>query len=373
MPAVKRDYYEILGIQQKASEEDIKKAFRKLAFQYHPDRNKETDAEERFKEVNEAYEVLSDPEKRSTYDRFGHAGLSGNGRGFEGFDGFAGFGDIFDAFFGGSGTRSRNGPQAGRDLRYHMDISFEEAIFGVEKEIEIEKSIVCPRCRGSRSEPGSQPSQCPTCQGAGEVRRVQQSIFGQFVNVATCPTCRGEGQRITSPCTQCRGAGREQIAKKVVVNIPGGVDDGTQVRLSGEGDAGARGGLPGNLYVSLSVRPHKFFRRDEDNIIYPLRLNIAQAALGVTLEVPTVDGPAEVKIPAGTQSGAVFRLKGKGVPHLRGSGRGDQLVRVDVRVPDDLTDEQKRLLADLAKTFPDGELLGGEEKSFFDKIKDALT
>ncbi len=374
MPTVKRDYYEVLGIEQNALEEDVKKAFRKLAFQYHPDRNKESDAEDRFKEINEAYEILSDPEKRATYDRFGHAGLSGNGRGFEGFDGFAGFGDIFDAFFGGTSARTRNAPQQGRDLRVALDISFEEAVFGVEKEIEVGKSMVCSKCRGARSEPGSKPVQCAACQGTGEVRRVQQSIFGQFVNVATCATCRGEGQRIISPCTQCRGMGREHLSKKVVVNIPGGVDDGTQIRLTGEGDAGARGGPPGNLYVELTVHPHAYFRREEDNIIYPLRLNVAQAALGVALDVPTVDGAAEVRIPAGTQSGAVYRLKGKGVPHLRGTGRGDQLVRVSVDVPNQLTEEQKRLFAELAKTFsPDGEPAGaGDDKSFFEKIKDAL-
>lgn len=371
MATIKRDYYEVLGIDHSASEEDVKKAFRRLAFQYHPDRNKDPGAEDHFKEINEAYEVLSDPEKRANYDRFGHDGVQGFGRGFEGFEGFSGFGDIFDAFFGGTATRTRNAAQQGRDIRYQLDLTFEEAVFGSEKELEVQREERCTRCRGNRSEPGSRPEQCSTCNGAGEVRRVQQSIFGQFVNVATCPTCRGEGLRITAPCTQCRGSGRDQKVKKVAVTIPPGVDDETQIRLTGEGNAGSRGGPPGNLYVLLSVQKHRYFQRDQDNILYSLDLNIAQAALGDALNVPTVDGPEELKIGPGTQSGTVYRIKGKGVPHLRGGGRGDQLVRVRVVVPETLSEEQRRIFAQLAETFPQ-ELHPQEDKGFFDKIKDAL-
>jgi len=373
MATAKRDYYEVLGIERGASEEEIKKAFRKLAFQYHPDRNKEANAEARFKEVNEAYEILSDSEKRASYDRYGPEGVNGSGRGFEGFEGFGGFGDIFDAFFGGSATRGRQGPAAGSDLRYHMEITFEQAVFGVEKEVEIQRRELCARCRGARSEPGTQMARCTTCNGSGEVRRAQQSIFGQFVNVVTCPACRGQGQRITNPCTQCQGSGSEQRVKKIAVKIPAGVDTGNQLRLTGEGDAGTGGGPAGNLYVAISVREHEIFTREDDSILVELDLNIAQAALGATMTVPTVDGPAEVKIPPGTESGELFRLRGKGVPHLHDSKRGDELVKVRVDIPSTLTEEQRRLLTELAKTFdPAGAGVSQEDKGLFGKLKDAL-
>ncbi|MEK7214347.1 MAG: molecular chaperone DnaJ [Chloroflexota bacterium] len=373
MATAKRDYYEVLGIARGASEEEIKKAFRKLAFQFHPDRNKETSAEARFKEINEAYEILSDSEKRASYDRYGPEGVNGSGRGFEGFEGFGGFGDIFDAFFGGTATRGRQGPAAGSDLRYHMEITFEEAVFGVEREIEIQRRELCSRCRGARSEPGSQMARCTTCNGSGEVRRAQQSIFGQFVNVVTCAACRGQGQRITNPCTQCQGSGSEQRTKRIAVKIPAGVDSGNQLRLSGEGDAGARGGPAGNLYVAISVQEHEFFTREDDNILVELQLNLAQAALGATLTVPTIEGPAEIKIPPGTESGELFRLRGKGVPHLQGSKRGDELVKVRVDIPNQLTDEQRRLLTELAKTFePIGGPSSQEDKGLFGKLKDVL-
>ncbi|MBI2887937.1 MAG: molecular chaperone DnaJ [Chloroflexi bacterium] len=372
MATIKRDYYEVLGIERGASEEEVKKAFRRLAFQYHPDRNKEAGAEDRFKEINEAYEVLSDPEKRSQYDRYGHDGLQGAlGRGFEGFEGFGGFGDIFDAFFGGTAGRARNAPQQGRDLQYPLELRLEEAAFGAEKELEVPRIERCAHCRGSRSEPGSQPVRCTTCNGSGEVRRAQQSIFGQFVNVAMCPTCRGEGQRITSPCSACGGAGRQQVSKKIRVTIPPGVDDSTQIRLTGEGDAGVRGGPPGNLYVVLSIRPHELFQRQDDHILYTLPINVVQAALGATLEVPTLDGPVPLKVPPGTQTGAVFRLRGHGVQHLRGSGRGDEIVSIQVVVPERLTERQRQLFADLAATFEEEERASGE-RGFFDKLKDAL-
>ena len=373
MATTKRDYYEVLGVDRNASEEDLKRAFRKLAFQYHPDRNKDSDAEARFKEINEAYEILSDTEKRSSYDRFGPDGVQGGfGRGFEGFEGFNGFGDIFDAFFGGTGSRGRQGAQPGSDLRTQIDLDFEEAVFGAEKQIELDRYERCSRCAGKRSEPGSQPAKCTACNGSGEVRRVQQSIFGQFVNVATCSSCRGEGVRIATPCTQCRGAGKEHKPKKVMVKIPPGVDSGTQLRLSGEGDAGGRGGPPGNLYVAIAVRTHQHFERRNDDILHTLGVNLAQASLGTTAAVPTVDGDVEMRIPAGTQSGQVFRLRGKGVPHLQSSGRGDQLVTVRVIIPSELTDEQKRLLAELGKTFHAQED-AKDDKGFLGKIIDALA
>lgn len=368
----KRDYYEILGVDKKASEEELKKAFRKLAFQYHPDHNKNHDAEEKFKEVKEAYDILSDPEKRAAYDRFGHAGIHGFGsRGFEGFD-FGGFGDIFDTFFGGvTGTGRRAGPQQGSDLSYSLTISFEEAAFGCEKELEIVRTEVCSACKGTRSEPGSQPTKCPTCNGTGEVRRTQRSIFGQFINVATCSRCHGEGVVVTNPCSRCNGQGRERITRKIVIKIPQGVDEGTQVRLSGEGNAGARGGTPGNLYVKLSVRKHKLFHRHDDDILYELPVNFAQAALGDEVEVPTLDGNMKLKIPASSQNGKIFRLKEKGVPHLHRPGRGDQLIRLYVVTPSSLDENQKKLFKELAKTLGKA-TLPKEEKNFFDKLKDSL-
>ncbi|HEX2172827.1 MAG TPA: molecular chaperone DnaJ [Dehalococcoidia bacterium] len=371
--ATKRDYYEVLGVGRTATEEEIKKAFRKLAFQYHPDRNKAADAEARFKEINEAYEVLSDSQKRASYDRFGHNGPQGMG-GFEnfgGFGGFGGFGDIFETFFGGTATVGRRGPQRGADLRYDLQISFEEAVFGCEKEIELARTETCSACKGTRAAPDSQPQVCPTCQGAGEVRRVQQSIFGQFVNVSACDRCRGEGRVISNPCPQCRGTGKERKVRKLSIKIPAGVDDNSQIRLTGEGDSGSNGGRQGNLYVVISVKPHSFFERRGDDIVYDLVINVAQAALGDDVKVPTVDGEVELKIPGGTQTGKVFLLSGKGVPHLRGSGRGDQLVRVHVAIPRDLTDHQRKLFHELGKTLGH-EPQPHEGKSFFDRIKEAL-
>jgi molecular chaperone DnaJ len=367
--AGKRDYYDILGVERNASDEEIKKAFRKLAFQYHPDRNKDDGAEEKFKEAKEAYDILSDSQKRAAYDRFGHAGAQGfGGRGFEGFD-FGGFGDIFDAFFGGAARRT--GPQQGADLSYHLAITFEEAVFGTEKELEIVRTEVCSVCKGSRSEPGSQPAKCPTCNGTGEVRRTQRSIFGQFINVTACSRCHGEGRIITKPCSHCNGQGRERFVRKIAVKIPPGVDEGTQIRLSGEGDAGKQSGPPGNLYVSLSVQKHKFFQREGDNILYELPINFAQAALGDEIQIPTVDGDVTLKIPSGSQTGRVFRIKEKGVPHLRHPGRGDQLVRLSIVTPSSLDETQKKLFKELAKTLGKASL-PKEDKSFFEKIKDTF-
>jgi len=370
--ANKRDYYDTLGVDRSASEEEIKKAFRKLAFQYHPDHNRDDGAEDKFKEVKEAYDILSDAQKRAAYDRFGHAGVQGfGGRPFEGFD-FGGIGDIFDAFFGGAtGTARRAGPQQGTDLSYGLTISFEEAVFGCEKELEILRTETCSACNGTKSEPGSQPSKCPTCNGTGEVRRTQRSIFGQFINVTMCSRCQGEGRIIAKPCSRCGGQGRERFTRKNMVKIPAGVDDGNQIRLSGEGDAGIKGGPPGNLYVKLSVRKHKFFQREGDNILLELPINFAQAALGDELDIPTVDGDTKLKIPAGSQTGRLFRLKEKGVPHLRQPGRGDQVVRLYVVTPQSLDEKQKQLLRELSKTLGKA-TLPKDEKSFFEKIKDTF-
>lgn len=366
--ATKRDYYEVLGLDRSASEEEIKRAFRKLAFQYHPDRNKEDGAEEKFKEINEAYGVLSDPEKRTTYDRFGQVG-GGFGRGFGDFDIFRGFGDIFDSFFGGATTATRRGPRQGTDLRYNLTIPFEEAVFGCEKEIETWRIENCSLCHGVGCEPGNQPSRCPECNGTGQVRRVQRSSFGRFVNVTTCNRCGGDGRIITKPCPQCQGSGREEKARRIVVNIPAGVDDGSQIRLSGEGNAGSWGGGAGNLYVILSVPEHPFFKRRGDDILYDLPINFAQAALGDEVEVPTVDNPILLKIPPGTQTGKLFRLKQKGVPHLRRGGRGDQLVMVHVVTPETLTEEQQRLFQELAKTLVKA-TMPKEGKGFFQRLRD---
>jgi len=347
---IKRDYYEVLGIDRNATDEEIKRTFRKLAFKYHPDRNRKDGAEEKFKEVNEAYEVLSDPDKRAAYDRFGHGGAEGIfGRGFEGFD-FGGFGDIFDAFFGGAATATRQAPQRGADLRYRFTITFEEAAFGYEKEINILRTENCSLCQGTGCKPGSQPSRCPNCNGTGQVRRVHQSIFGRFTNTTTCPQCHGEGRIITEPCPQCRGTGKEKRQRSILVKIPAGVDDGTQIRLRGEGEAGTRGGSSGNLYITLSVRPHQFFTRDGDDTLYELAINFAQAALGAEVEVPTLDGEVKLKIPAGCQTGKVFQLKNKGIPHLHRSGRGDQLVTLRVVTPDKLTKKQRQLFQELANS-----------------------
>lgn len=344
----KRDYYEVLGVERNATDEEIRRAFRKLAFKYHPDHNQEDKTGEKFKEVNEAYEVLSDPDKRAAFDRFGHGGTEGPfGRGFEGFD-FGGFGDIFDAFFGGAAA-SRQASQRGTHLRYRMTITFEEAALGCEKEITITRTEHCSICQGTGSKPGSQPSRCPNCDGSGQVRRVQQSLFGRFAHTVPCPQCQGEGRIITEPCPQCRGRGREKRKRNIAVNIPAGVDNGAQIRLGGEGEAGRRGGQAGDIYISLSVKEHELFTRYNYDLLYELPINFAQAALGIEVEVPTLNGKARLKIPAGSQTGQVFKLKGQGVPHLRGGGRGDQLVSLFVATPDSLTKKQRQLLEELGE------------------------
>ncbi len=351
--AVKRDYYEVLGVSRDATGEDVKKAFRKLAFKYHPDRNREDGTAEKFKEVNEAYEVLSDANKRDAYDRFGHDGAEGLfGRGFEGFDfgGFGGFGDIFEAFFGGAGTTAHQASKHGTDLRYRITISFEEAALGCEKEVEITRTERCSTCNGTGAKPGSQPSRCPSCDGTGQIRRVQRNLFGQFINTSVCSQCHGEGRIITDSCRECKGTGVQKHKRRISVRVPAGVGDGNGIRLSEEGNAGSLGGSPGNLYVVLSVARHEFFARDDDNVIYELPINFAQAALGAEVEIPTLYGENKLKIPPGSQTDRVIRLKDKGIPHLHGSGRGDQLVRLLVVTPESLTKEQRQLFEELSKS-----------------------
>ena len=376
MAAGQRDYYEVLGVTRSADAQELKKAYRRLAMEYHPDRNASADAAEKFKEINQAYEVLSDDQKRQMYDRFGHAGVEGasGGAGFDGFTHFDGFGDIFDAFFGGGarGGRRRRGPARGADLRYNLKLTFEEAVFGTEKEIEYQRQERCDRCAGRGAEPGTELTTCPDCNGAGEIRRSQQSIFGQFVNVSACGRCGGEGRVIPNPCEECRGTGRTRKTRHIAVKVPAGVDDGAQIRLAGEGEAGARGGETGNLYVVLSVAAHERFERVEDHIVLELPINMAQAALGAELTIPTLDGDMALEIPAGTQSGEDFILRGKGVPHLRGAGRGDMVVRVTVVVPETLSDEQRELLEKLAATMGTP-TLPRRNKGFFERIRDAMA
>lgn len=376
----KRDYYEALGVPKNAAPEDIKKAFRQLARKYHPDVNKDHDAEAKFKEINEAYEVLSDDQKRAAYDRYGHAAAGQGGFGADGFGG-AGFGDIndiFSEFFGGfarqgggTAAQQRRGPRRGADLKYDLKIEFLEAVFGVEKQIEVGRSESCSRCNGNGSEPGTQPTRCRTCNGSGEVRRVQQSILGSFVSVNTCPTCSGSGETISVPCKQCGGKKQVRVTKTLQVSVPPGVDSGTQIRLNGEGEPGANGGQAGNLYVVINVAPHQYFRRKDNDIVIEIPINVAQAALGDEIEVPTVDGKEKLSIPAGTQGGSVFRIKNKGVPHLRRNMRGDQLVLISVAVPSSLSAEQRRLFAELAKTMGK-EVTPQSEKGFMDKLKDVF-
>jgi molecular chaperone DnaJ len=347
--AVKRVYYEVLGVPRNASQDEIKRAYRRLAFQYHPDRNKDPDAEERFKEINEAYEVLSDPEKRARYDRYGSPEASPFERGFEGF-GFGGLGDIFDAFFGGTTTR-RPQPQAGADIQQGLTLTFEEAAFGCTKQIEVTREEPCGTCRGSGHDPATPPVTCPSCQGSGQVRRVSQSFFGSYVNITMCAQCRGQGRVVTRSCPTCYGKGRERRTRHLEVHIPAGVDTGAQVRLTGEGHAGYHGGPPGNVYLHITVQPHKLFRRQGDDLVYELVLNVSQAALGDEVEIPTLDGPVTLKVPPGTQPGKEFRFKEKGIAHLRRPGRGDLVVVTKVEIPSKLTNEQRRLFRELAKTF----------------------
>jgi molecular chaperone DnaJ len=368
----KRDYYEVLGIPRNSSSEEIKKAYRRLARQYHPDVSTETDAEIRFKEINEAYQILSNDQKRATYDRFGHVGAPGYG-GFEGFGGFRDPFEIFEEFFGagfgmGSRSRRRQGPQRGADLRYDLDLEFTEAVFGAEKEIDIPRHVTCPHCHGTGAEPGTTPVRCPDCNGSGEVRHQ----MGFFVNIATCPRCEGTGETIPNPCSKCKGKKRVRETRRLSVKIPAGVDEGTQIRLAQEGENGLNGGPSGNLYVVLHVKPHRFFRRMDRDIHLELAINVAQGALGDEVEVPTVDGDTErLIVPAGIQTGDTLRMRGSGVPHLRREGRGDMIITIQVLTPTNLSEEQRELLTELGKTL-DKEVVPQREKSFFDRVRDAL-
>jgi molecular chaperone DnaJ len=353
--AVKQDYYELLGVPRNATSDEIKKAFRRLAFQCHPDRNKEPGAEGRFKEINEAFQILSDPEKRSRYDRYGRVDVEG---GFSDF-GFGGLGDIFESFWDGFGTvfgqTGRRVARKGDSLQIHLSLSFEEAVFGCSKEVEIPRVELCPSCHGSGSAPGTNPETCTDCRGTGQVKRIQQSIFGRYTSMTICPRCRGSGTIISKPCPQCQGKGLVKVKRKITVTVPAGVDDGYRLRLDGEGNAGASGGPAGDLYVTLSVKAHSLFHRDGTDILYELSINFAQAALGDEVRVPSLDGKLDLKIPPGTQNGKTFRFKGKGIPDVGSRGKGDLLVRVAITTPQHLDKDQRHLFEELAKVLPRNE------------------
>ncbi|WP_276356295.1 molecular chaperone DnaJ [Cohnella caldifontis] len=369
--ADKKDYYEVLGVGRGASADDIKKAYRKLAREYHPDVNKAPDAEAKFKEVKEAYDVLSDDQRRARYDQFGHedptAGFGGGG-GFSGDMG--GFGDIFDMFFGGGGRRDPNAPQRGNDLQYTMTIEFKEAVFGKETDITIPRTESCDTCHGSGAKPGSRPETCSVCRGTGQQEVAQNTPFGRIVNRRTCTSCGGRGKIIRDRCPTCSGSGQVRKQRKIHVKIPAGVDDGSQLRMTGEGEGGQRGGPPGDLYIVLRVKEHEFFQREGDDIYCEVPLTFAQAALGDELEVPTLTEKVKLKIPAGTQTGTYFRLKGKGVPKLRGYGQGDQHVKVTVVTPTNLSESQKELMREFAAN--GGEYTNEQHQNIFERMKRAI-
>ena len=369
--AIKRDYYEVLGVGRQASAEELKRAFRKIAMDSHPDRYPDdAAAAARFKEASEAYTVLSDPDRRRSYDMFGHSAVGAGGPAVD-FSEMP-FADIFDTFFGGGfgarGRRERS--NRGDDLRYDLTITFEESFTGVEKQLEIARLATCDHCSGSGAEPGTGQETCPGCGGSGQIRRTAQSFFGQVVTQATCPTCGGAGRILKNPCAECRGQGRVLKPKRLAVKIPAGVDTGSQIRISGEGESGLRGGQAGDLYVVLRVKPHQQLARHEQDVVFDLRVNMVQAALGDRIEIPTLEGTVEIAIPAGTQNGQSFRLQGRGMPDVRGGRRGDQYVVVQVIVPKDLNPEQKSLLRKV------GGLTGKPERvarGFFDKLRDAIS
>ncbi|MGX7029988.1 molecular chaperone DnaJ [Vagococcus zengguangii] len=378
----KRDYYEVLGVSKDASDDEIKKAYRKLSKKYHPDINKEADADEKFKEVAEAYEVLSDAQKRAAYDQYGHASTDPNfgagggfGGGFEGFGGggFGGFEDIFESFFGGGGRSSNpNAPRQGSDLQYSVNLTFEEAIFGTEKDISYKREESCKTCSGSGAKPGTHPETCARCHGQGTINVERQTPLGRVMSRQVCPDCQGKGQTIKDKCTDCHGTGKVNETHKVKVNVPAGVEDGQQMRLSGQGEAGINGGPYGDLYVVFRVEESPIFEREGADIFYELPVNFVQVALGTEIEVPTVHGDVKLKIPAGTQTGTTFRLRGKGAPRLRGTGNGDQHVIVKLVTPKNLNDAQKRALKDFAEASGD-EVVSPQEEGFFDKVKDAFN
>ena len=369
----KRDYYDVLGVARSATPDEIRRAYRQLARQYHPDVNRESGADERFKEINEAYEVLADADRRAAYDRFGHAASGAGGMG--GFDfGGSPFGDLFEGLFGAASAgsaRRRAAPARGHDLQITLDISFEEAVFGATKDVEVGRLETCEACRGSRMKDGKPAPTCSTCNGTGEVRRVQQTILGQFMTATPCSTCGGDGTVVTDPCPNCRGRGRVSRVRVIEVTIPAGIDENATLRLSGQGEAGPKGGPAGNLFVKVRIAPHALFTRQHKTIHSQVGVNVAQAALGDELEIETVDGAVAFKLPPGTQSGQQFRLRGKGVPDVRGGDRGDQVVTVHVVTPRDLTDEQRDLFHRLGETMG-RDVQAPTNRGFFDKVKDAL-
>ena len=370
------EYYDRLGVSKDASQDEIKRAYRKMSKKYHPDINKEPGAEEKYKEVQEAYETLSDDQKRAAYDQYGPDGANGFGGqgGFGGFDGGAGFGgfeDIFSSFFGGGATRNPNAPRQGDDLQYRVNLSFEEAIFGAEKEVHYNREATCKTCSGSGAKPGTSPVTCGRCHGQGVINVDTQTPLGMMRRQVTCDVCHGTGQEIKEPCQTCHGTGHEKQSHKVSVKIPAGVETGQQIRLAGQGEAGFNGGPYGDLFVVINVNPSDKFTRDGSTIYYTLNISFVQAALGDTVEVPTVHGNVEMVIPAGTQTGKTFRLKGKGAPRLRGGSQGDQLVTVKIVTPTKLNDAQKEALLAFAKASGD-EKVAPQKKGFFNKVKDVL-
>ena len=370
------EYYDRLGVSKDASRDEIKRAYRKMSKKYHPDINKEPGAEEKYKEVQEAYETLSDDQKRAAYDQYGPDGANGFGGqgGFGGFDGGAGFGgfeDIFSSFFGGGATRNPNAPRQGDDLQYRVNLSFEEAIFGAEKEVHYNREATCKTCSGSGAKPGTSPVTCGRCHGQGVINVDTQTPLGMMRRQVTCDVCHGTGQEIKELCQTCHGTGHEKQSHKVSVKIPAGVETGQQIRLAGQGEAGFNGGPYGDLFVIINVNPSDKFTRDGSTIYYTLNISFVQAALGDTVEVPTVHGNVEMTIPAGTQTGKTFRLKGKGAPRLRGGSQGDQHVTVKIVTPTKLNDAQKEALLAFAKASGD-EKIAPQKKGFFNKVKDAL-
>lgn len=369
----KRDYYEILSVGRNATDDELKKAYRKLAKQHHPDLNPgNADAEARFKEVNEAYKVLSNAQTRAQYDQFGHEGPAGQGFGGFDFGGFGdgGIGDIFDMFFGGSGRR-RHGPARGADMRYDLNISFEEAAFGTKKEIEAVRMENCPDCDGTGAKRKADVKACPSCHGTGEVSHAQNTAFGRFVNVKACDRCQGEGTIISDPCSTCHGRKKVRKIRRISVTIPPGIDNEQAITLRGEGEPGEKGGPAGDLYVYIAVRPHKLFKRKHYDIHCDIPITFGQSALGAEIEVPTLEGRVKYNIPEGTQTGTVFRLRNQGIQHLRSNTRGDLYVKVNIEVPKRMTEKQKEILRQFVEVTGDREH-HEERKSFFEKMKDVF-